>query len=81
MAIMTTISIIIIFNAIKHSISNMSNIKKSVANIQHTTHTISANITMPIINDIINDKHPFIIAFYYKYNNFFLNFLNIQIFL
>jgi hypothetical protein len=44
-------------------------------NIQHTRHTISTNIARLITND----KHPpLIIAFYYKYNKFFLN---IQIFL
>jgi hypothetical protein len=43
-------------------------------NIQHTRHTISANTIIPTMND----KHPpLIIAFYYKYNNFFLK---IQIF-
>jgi hypothetical protein len=47
---------------------------KSVMNIQHTRHTRSANTIIPTMND----KHPLIIAFYYKYNKFFLN---IQIFL
>lgn len=65
----------ITFNAIRPSVSNMSKIKKSVANIQHTKHIRSANAARLITYD----KHPpLIIAFYYKYNKFFLN---IQIFL
>ena len=74
MTIINTTSTTTIYNAIKPSVSNMSNIMKSVMNIQHTRHTRSANITIPTMND----KHPLIIAFYYKYNKFFLN---IQIFL
>lgn len=74
MTITNTTSITTIPNAIKPSVSNMSNIMKSVMNIQHTRHTRSANTTILTTND----KHPLIIAFYYKYNKFFLN---IQIFL
>ena len=75
MAIIITTSTTTTFNAIKPSVSKMSNIRKSVMNIQHTRHIRSTNITILITND----KHPpLIIAFYYKYNNFFLN---IQIFL
>ena len=74
MTIIITTSAITIYNAIKPSVSNMSNIMKSVMNIQHTRHTRSANTIIPTMND----KHPLIIAFYYKYNKFFLN---IQIFL
>ncbi len=71
MTITSTTNIDTILNAIKPSVSNMSNIRKSVMNIQHTRHTRRTNITILI-------KHPLIIAFYYKYNKFFLN---IQIFL
>jgi hypothetical protein len=56
------------YRAIKASISNMSNIIKSVANIQLTRHIRSA-ITAILIT---YDKHPLIIiCFYchYKYNN------------
>ncbi len=74
MTITNTTNIDIILIAIKPSVSNMSNIMKSVMNIQHTRHTRSANTIIPTMND----KHPLIIAFYYKYNKFFLN---IQIFL
>jgi hypothetical protein len=74
MTITNTTSITTIPNAIKPSVNNMSNIMKSVMNIQHTRHTRSANTTILTMND----KHPLIIAFYYKYNKFFLN---IQIFL
>ena len=74
MTIIITTSAITIYNAIKPSVSKMSNIRKSVMNIQHTRHTKRTNTARLITND----KHPpLIIAFYYKYNNFFLN---IQIF-
>ena len=45
-------------SAIKPSISNMSNIIKSVANIQHTIHIISAIAAILITYD----KHPLIIV-------------------
>ena len=67
MTIIIITSTTTIFNAIKPSDSKMSNIRKSVMNIQHTRHTISANIIILTTND----KHPLIISFYYKYNNFF----------
>ena len=41
-------------SAIKPSVSNMSNIRKSVSNIQHTKHTRMANAAMLITYD----KHP-----------------------
>ena len=56
------------YRAIKASISNMSNIIKSVANIQLTRHIRSAIAAILITYD----KHPLIIVcFYchYKYNN------------
>ena len=41
-------------SAIKPSVSNMSKIRKSVSNIQHTKHTRRANAAMLIMYD----KHP-----------------------
>ena len=41
-------------NAIKPSVNNMSNIRKSVANIQHTRHIRSAIAAILITYD----KHP-----------------------
>ena len=47
-----------IYSAIKPSSSKMSNIRKSVANIQHTRHIRSAIAAMLITYD----KHPLIIV-------------------
>ena len=47
-----------IYSAIKPSISNMSNIRKSVANIQHTKHIRSAIAAILITYD----KHPLIVV-------------------
>ena len=46
------------YSAIKPIVSNMSNIRKSVANIQHTRHIRSAIAAMLITYD----KHPLIIV-------------------
>ena len=57
-----------ICRAIKTNNSNISNMRKSVANIQLTRHIRST--IMAIL--ITNDKHPLIIVCfycYYKYNN------------
>ena len=48
-------------SAIKPSVSNMSNIRKSVSNIQHTKQTRRANAAMLITYD----KHPLIIVCFY----------------
>ena len=48
----------ITFNAIKPSVSNMSNIRKSVSNIQHTKHIRRAIAAMLITYD----KHPLIVV-------------------
>ena len=48
----------ITFNAIKPSVSNMSNIRKSVSNIQHTKHIRRAIAAMLITYD----KHPLIMV-------------------
>ena len=48
-------------SAIKPSVSNMSNIRKSVANIQHTKHIRSAIAAILITYD----KHPLIIICFY----------------
>lgn len=79
MTIIITTSATTTCNAIKPSISKMSNIRNSVVNIQHTRHTRSTNIARLITND----KHPpLIISFYYKYNKFFSKYPNfLQIFL
>ena len=45
-------------SAIKPSVSNMSNIRKSVANIQHTKHIRSAIAAILITYD----KHPLIVV-------------------
>ena len=45
-------------NAIKASSNNMSNIRKSVANIQHTKHIRSAIAAMLITYE----KHPLIVV-------------------
>ena len=50
-------------SAIKPSVSNMSNIRKSVANIQHTRHIRSAIAAMLITYD----KHPLIIVSFSVY--------------
>ena len=52
---------ITIRNAIKASSNNMSNIRKSVANIQHTKHIRSAIAAILITYD----KHPLIIVYIY----------------
>ena len=46
------------YNAIKPSVSNMSNIRKSVANIQHTRHIRSAIAAILMTYD----KHPLIMV-------------------
>ena len=52
-------------SAIKPSISNMSNRRKSVIKSQHTRHIRSAIAAILITND----KHPLIIIYcYHKYN-------------
>jgi hypothetical protein len=48
------------YSAIKPSISNMSNIRKSVANIQHTRHIRSAIAAILMMYD----KHPLIIVWF-----------------
>ena len=53
----------ITFNAIKPSVSNMSNIRKSVANIQHTRHIRSAIAAILITYD----KYPLIIICFSVY--------------
>ncbi len=53
----------ITFNAIKPSVSKMSKIRKSVANIQHTKHIRSAIAAMLITYD----KHPIIIVCFSVY--------------
>ena len=58
MTITIMTSTTITFNAIKPSVSNMSNIRKSVANIQHTRHIRSAIAAILITYD----KHPLIIV-------------------
>ena len=58
MTITIMTSTTITFNAIKPSVSNMSNIRKSVANIQHTRHIRSAIAAMLITYD----KHPLIVV-------------------
>ena len=45
-------------SAIKPSVSNMSNIRKSVSNIQHTKHIRSAIAAILITYD----KHPLIVV-------------------
>ena len=50
------------YSAIKPSVSNMSNIRKSVANIQHTRHIRSAIAAILITYD----KHPLIIVCFYQ---------------
>ena len=57
--IMTSTTITV--NAIRPSVSNMSNIRKSVAKIQHTRHIRSAIAAMMITYD----KHPLIIVCFY----------------
>ena len=49
------------YSAIKPSVSNMSNIRKSVSNIQHTKHIRSAIAAILITYD----KHPLIIVCIY----------------
>ena len=57
-----------IYSAVKPSVSNMSNIRKSVSNIQHTKHTRRANAAMLITYD----KHPpLIILICYHLEPFF----------
>ena len=51
------------YSAIKPSVSNMSNIRKSVANIQHTRHIRSAIAAILITYD----KHPLIIICFSVY--------------
>lgn len=51
------------YSAIKPIVSNMSNIRKSVANIQHTRHIRSAIAAMLITYD----KHPLIIVWFSIY--------------
>ena len=51
------------YSAIKPSVSNMSNIRKSVANIQHTRHIRSAIAAILITYD----KHPLIIVCFSVY--------------
>ena len=46
------------YSAIKPSVSNMSNIRKSVSNIQHTKHIRSAIAAILITYD----KHPLIVV-------------------
>ena len=48
------------YSAIKPSVSNMSNIRKSVANIQHTRHIRSAIAAILMTYD----KHPLIIVWF-----------------
>ena len=54
-------NVTMIRSAIKASSYNMSNIRKSVANIQHTKHIRSAIVTILITYD----KHPLIIVYIY----------------
>ena len=63
------------YSAIKPSISNMSNIRKSVANIQHTRHIRSAIAAILITYD----KHPpfIIVCFNMLYDNLFRAFFNV----
>ena len=58
MTITIMTSTTITFNAIKPSVSNMSNIRKSVANIQHTRHIRSAIAAILMTYD----KHPLIMV-------------------
>ena len=51
------------YSAIKPSVSNMSNIRKSVANIQHTRHIRSAIAAILMTYD----KHPLIIVWFSIY--------------
>ena len=57
------------YSALKPIVSNMSNIRKSVANIQHTKHISSAIVAILMTYD----KHPplIIVCFYsyYQYLN------------
>ena len=63
MTITIMTSTTITFNDIKPSFSNMSNIRKSVANIQHTKHIRSAIAAMLITYD----KHPLIMVWFSVY--------------
>ena len=65
----------ITFNAIKPSVSNMSNIRKSVANSQHTRHIRSAIAAILITYD----KHPtlIIVCFNMLSDNLFRAFFNV----
>ena len=49
------------YSAIRPIVSNMSNIRKSVANIQHTRHIRSAIAAILITYD----KHPLIVVWFY----------------
>ena len=62
-------------SAIKPSVSNMSNIRKSVSNIQHTKHIRSAIAAILITYD----KHPplIIVCFNMLYDNLFRAFFNV----
>jgi hypothetical protein len=48
------------YSAIRAIVSNMSNIRKSVANIQHTRHIRSAIAAILMMYD----KHPLIIVWF-----------------
>ena len=63
------------YSAIRPSVSNMSNIRKSVAKIQHTKHIRSAIAAILITYD----KHPplIIVCFNMLYDNLFRAFFNV----